>query len=373
MKFSINQSELAYALGIVSKGASARSTLPVLSGILITASGADVVLEATNLDLSIRCKVSALVEEEGSTVVPSKLILDIVKSLPDSAIHIEANDEQATILCETSSFSIRTMLAEDFPGFPEVSPETSARIPFPIFSDMAKRVSKSASKDESRAILTGVLIEAQGDLLRMVATDSYRLAFAETRLENPGGEFKAVVAGSFLANVATMGAGEQDIDFEIAENQVIIHCGDTTFVNRRIEGNFPPYMQLLPEACNTRVTFDCKELSEAVRRISLMNDKTNPVRFDVNGASQTTQLSASSQDVGAASETLASGIDGEDVVIGFNPAYVVDGLACAPSNEVVLELQSSVRPGILKNQAYYEPATIGGERFAYVIMPIRLS
>lgn len=373
MKFSINQSELAYALSIVSKGASSRSTLPILSGILVKAAGSNVVLEATNLDLSIRCSVAALVEEEGSIVVPSKLVLDVVKSLPDSAIHFSASDDQLTILCETSSFSIRTMLAEDFPSFPEVSPETSATIPFEVFSNMAKRVSKTASKDESRAILTGVLVESQDGLLRMVATDSYRLALSETRLANPGGEFKAVVAGSFLANVAGMNAGDQDIDFEVAENQIIIHCGGVTFVNRRIEGNYPPYMQLLPDECATRVSFNCKDLSEAVRRISLMNDKTNPVRFDVNSASQTTHVSASSQDVGMAAETIASGVDGDDVVIGFNPSYVIDGLSSVPASDVVLELQSSVRPGILKNQAYYEPAQVGSERFAYVIMPIRLS
>lgn len=373
MKFSINQSELASALSIVSKGASTRSTLPILSGILLRAMGSSVVLEATNLDLSIRCSVAALVEEEGASVVPSKLMLDIVKSLPDSAIHIEADEEKATILCETSSFSIRTMLADDFPGFPDVTPETSATIPFEAFSEMAKRASKAVSKDESRAILTGVLVESQAGLLRMVATDSYRLVFTETQLETPAGEFRAVVAGSFLSNVASMSAAGQDIDFEVAENQVIIRCGGVTFVNRRIEGNYPPYQQLLPDDCKTRAAFSCKELSEAVRRISLVNGKTKPVKFDVNAASQTTQVSASSQDIGTASETIASGVEGEDVAIGFNPAYVLDGLGTAPSSEVTLELMGSTRPGILKNKEYYGPAQSGVERFAYVIMPIRLS
>lgn len=373
MKLSINQSELANALSVVSKGASVRSTLPILSGILLRAYDNTLTLEATNLDLSIRCTAAALIEEEGETVVPSKLILDVVKSLPNSAVHLDSTVDQITILCETSSFSIRTLMPEDFPSFPEVSPETSISIPFSMFSDMAKRVSKVVSRDESRAILTGVLIESEGNLLRMVATDSYRLAFAETRLEEAGGDFNAVVAGSFLSNVAGMSDSGECIDFEVAENQIIIRCGTTTFVNRRIEGNFPRYSQLLPDAYNTRATFACKDLVEAVKRISLMNDKTNPVKFDLNSASQTTQVSTSSQDIGAASETIASTMEGDDVVIGFNPAYVLDGLGSIPSKEVLIELQSSVRPGILKTQAYYEPARVGEERFAYVIMPVRLS
>lgn len=373
MKFSINQTELASALNIVSKGASSRSTLPILSGILLKAYDENLTLESTNLDLSIRCTVPAFIEEEGETVVPSKLLVDIVKSLPDSAVHMDSDIEAVKLTCESSSFSIRTLLAEDFPSFPEVTPDTSITVPFKTFADMAKRVSRVVSRDESRAILTGVLIEAEGDLLRMVATDSYRLAFSETKLDQGNADFKAVVAGAFLNNVAGMATGSDDVDFGVAENQVIVRSGTTTFVNRRIEGNFPRYGQLLPDNYNTRVTFSTKALGDAVKRISLMNDKTNPVKFDLNVASQTTQVSTSSQDVGAANETLGSAIEGDDVVIGFNPNYVLDGIGSVPDSEVYMEFQSSVRPGIMKTASYYRPAETGEERFAYVIMPVRLA
>ena len=372
MKFSINQSELANALGVVSKGAATRSTLPVLSGILLKAYDETLTLEATNLDLSIRYSAAAFVEEEGESVIPSKLLLDVVKSLPNSAVHVEANDESATLLCETSSFSIRTLMAEDFPSFPEVAPEASVTIPFNMFAEMAKRVSKVVSRDESRPILTGVMIQAEGDLLRMVATDSYRLAFTETKLEGENGEFSAVVAGAFLNNVSGLGAGEEPVNFGVSENQIIVKCGSTTFVNRRIEGNFPRYNQLLPDSCVTKARFDTKALTDAVKRISLMNDKTNPVKFDLNIASQTTQISTSSQDIGAANETITTSIEGEDTVIGFNPSYVLDGLSSVFTQEITLELQSSVRPGVLKTDSYYLPAESGQERFAYVIMPVRL-
>lgn len=371
MKLSINQSELANALNVASKGASSRSTLPILSGILLKARGDSLTLEATNLDLSIRCSVAALVEEEGESVIPSKLLLDVIKSLPNSAVQIKMTDDTASILCETSSFNIRTLIAQDFPSFPEVSPDTSITVPFDLFSDMAKRVSKVVSRDESRPVLTGVLVESEGNLFRMVATDSYRLAFSETRIRDAA-DFSAVVAGSFLANVSGLSASGKDIEFGVSENQIVVKCGSTTFVNRRIEGQFPRYGQLLPDQNAIRARFRTRLLADAVKRAALMNDKTNPIKFDLNLASQTVQVSTSSQDVGEARETIGSAIEGEDVVIGFNPSYVLDGLGSVDDDEVMLELQSSVRPGILKTDAYYNSAELGKERFAYVIMPVRL-
>ena len=194
VKLSINRTELANALSIVLKGVSTRSTLPVLSGILIGATGDKIVLQATDLELSIQYSVAALVEEEGRTVVPGKLFSEIVKNLPDAAVHVEATEDQAFITCDTSSFSIRALNAEDFPGFPRVETHQRIEIPFQQFSSMVKRVSRVVSKDESRAILTGVLITLEGGVLRMVATDSYRLAITDAALPDAtADEFQAVI------------------------------------------------------------------------------------------------------------------------------------------------------------------------------------
>ena len=189
MKFSINRTELANALSIVLKGVSTRSTLPVLSGILIEAAGDKIILQATDLELSIQYSVAALVEEEGRTVVPGKLFSEIVKNLPDAAVHIEATDEQAFVTCDTSSFSIRALNAEDFPGFPRVDVHQKIEIPFHQFSTMVKRVSRVVSKDESRAILTGVLITLE--------------AGGSTYPDNPheGEEFGYVLQGSICIHL----------------------------------------------------------------------------------------------------------------------------------------------------------------------------
>ena len=365
MKFSINQMELQSALNVVSKGAATRSTLPILSGILLKAYEDSLTLEATDLDLSIRCTIPAMVEEEGETVIPSRLLSDVVKSLPDEAIHIETSDESATILCDTSSFSLKTLDAQDFPGFPEVKASSSIAIPFQTFSNMVKRVARVVSRDESRAILTGVLVEAAQGTLKMVATDSYRLAITDSDFEGAPDGFTAVIAGSFLMDLASLPSEGDHIDISLAENQIIVKYQNITFVNRKIEGNYPNYQQLLPDSYATRAQFNTKQLAEAVKRTSLLSNRTSPVKFDLNNASQTTQLSTASQDIGAATETIGSQIEGEDTQIAFNFAYVIDGLSSVETENVYLELQGSMKPGIFKSDAE--------ERFMYLIMPVRLS
>lgn len=366
MKFSINQSELQNALTVVLKGIATRSTLPILSGIYLDAHADSLTLQATDLELSIQYTVSALVEEEGKAVVPGKLFSEIVKNLPDAAVHVEAEDDSAVITCDTASFSIKTLDAEDFPGFPHVDVQQEIVIPFSQFASMVKRVARVVSKDESRAILTGVLITLEGSRLKMVATDSYRLAITEADVPEAGAEdFQAVIAGSFLQEIASMPRTDDALKLALAENQIVVTYQDTVFINRRIEGNFPNYRQLLPDSHATRVSMDVDHLVAGVKRTSLLGQSSSPVKFDINIASQTAQLSAMTQDVGSAQETLPCAGEGEDVEIAFNYAYVLDGLASVGTDKVFLEVQSSLKPGIFKADE--------GEDFLYLVMPVRIS
>ncbi|WP_302392244.1 DNA polymerase III subunit beta [Eggerthella sinensis] len=366
MKFSINQSELQNALSVVLKGIATRSTLPILSGIYLDAHDDTLTLQATDLELSIQYSVSALIEETGKAVVPGKLFSDIVKNLPDAAVHVEAEDDSAVITCDTASFSIKTLDAEDFPGFPHVDVQQEIAIPFAQFASMVKRVARTVSKDESRAILTGVLITLEDSMLKMVATDSYRLAITETQLEDSAAEeFQAVISGSFLQEIASLPRSDEDLKLALAENQIVVTYHDTVFINRRLEGNFPNYRQLLPDSYVTRVSMDVGHLIAGVKRTSLLGQTSSPVRFDINIASQTAQLSAVAQDVGSAQETLSCEGEGEDVEIAFNYAYVLDGLSSVNTDNVYLEVQSSLKPGIFKSAE--------GENFLYLVMPVRIS
>ncbi len=365
MKFSINQSELQGALGVVAKGAATRSTLPILSGILLKAYDDSLTLESTNLDLSIQCSVAALIEEEGEAVIPSKLLNEVVKSLPDAAVHFSFSEDSVDIICDTASFSLKTLPAQDFPGFPSIQKELSVNIPFVTFSHMVKRVAHVVSKDESRAILTGVLIDVSHDTLKMVATDSYRLAVTETNFEYSGEDFNAVIAGSFLMDVASLTDLDDTLEISTANNQIIIKYQNMTFVNRKIEGNYPHYNQLIPDSYEVRACYDTKQLIAAVKRTSLLSNKTSPVKFDLNKESQTTQISTASQDVGTACETIKSDMEGSDAEIAFNFSYTLDGLSSVETDQVYLEMQSSMKPGIFKSDAQ--------ERYLYLIMPVRLS
>lgn len=363
MKFSINKTELQNAISIVLKGASTRSTLPVLSGIFIDAHSEGLTLQATDLEFSIQYEVAALVEEEGKTVVPGKLFNDIVKSLADSAVRVQQKENEVHITCDTSSFSVKTMNPEDFPAFPHVEADQSIEIPFPQFSRMVHRVSRSVSRDESRAILTGILISVEDGKLRMVATDSYRLALAQADIADTT-DFEAVISGSFLQEIAALPKTEEPVKISLAENQIIVTCAQTVFVNRRIEGTYPNYKQLLPDSYTTRAEIDLAALSASVKRASLLTSTNSPLRLDFNIASQTLQIDAISVDVGSAQETIPCTIQGEDMQIAFNSTYVNDGLGSFNCEKAFFDVQTSTRPGILR--------TTEDDSFLYLIMPVKL-
>lgn len=363
MKLSINQTELSNALGIVQKGITARSTLPVLSGVFVQARGDDVTFQTTDLELSIQYTTSALVEEEGATVLPGKLVVDIVKNLPDAAVHIETDDEGAVISCESSSFSIRCLNPDDFPGFPQVAPERKISIPFDVFSTMAKKVCRVVSRDESRAILTGVLVSVEDGLLKMVATDSYRLAVTEAPVEEDTESFSAVISGSFVSDLAGLPKTGQDISLALAENQIIASYAGTVFVNRRIEGRYPNYKQLLPSSYETRCVMDRRSFAAAMKRASLLEHAGSQVRVSVNVPSQTVQLTTS-QDAGSTQEIVRAQVEGQDVEIGFNSHYVSEGLSAMESDTVSLEIQGSLKPGIMRGSE--------DESYLYLVMPVRL-
>lgn len=366
MKLSINKTELQNALSVVLKAASSRSTLPILSGVLLEARDDMLTLQTTDLELSIQYSTSALIEEEGRAVVPAKLLSDIVKNLSDAAVHISATDEEASISCDGACFNIKALNPEDFPGFPHVDVTQRIEVPFSQFSSMVRRVARVVSRDESRAILTGVLVTLENNTFKMVATDSYRLAVTETQLENSAADdFQAVIAGAFMQELAGLPKSGDPVSLALAENQIVVTYQDTVFVNRRIEGNFPNYKQLLPDSHSLRANIDVDRLVAAVKRVSLLGQTSAPVRFDINVASQTLQLSAAAQDVGSAQETIPCVCEGEDVEIALNSSYVLEGLSAVESNNVNFEVISSMRPGTFTAE--------GAENYLYLVMPVRIS
>ena len=365
MKISIARSELLDALSVVSKGMSARSTLPILSGILMTAEEGEIKLQSTDLEVSIRHRSPALIEQDGQIVIPGKLFTDIVRSLPEAAVTIETEGETAHIRCQQSSFTVKTLKPADFPKFPEVQVEKSISLPSETLVSMVRQVSRAVSRDETRAILTGILLIIEGPSIKMVATDSYRLAVREVILEKPAGEdVEVVVPGKALEEVTRLGAGSETVVLGISENQIVFEFGSTVFVTRRIEGTFPNYKQLIPKESETHAIVSGEELSAAVKRVSLMALHNTPLKISVNVEDQTLSLSATTQDIGDASEDLMVKAEGKDVEIAFNHAFLMDGLNSSGTDSVRLEVQSALKPGLLKS--------VENEGFLYLLMPVRL-
>jgi DNA polymerase III subunit beta len=364
MKLSVARSELLDALSVVGKGMSARSTLPILSGILISATGGEIQLQATDLEVSVRRSCPALVEREGSVVVPGRLLTEIVRNLPEAAVTLETDGDTAHVHCQHSSFTVRTLNANDFPKFPEVVVDKTITLPANVMSAAVRRVSKSVSRDETRATLTGILVVVEGVSLRMVSTDSYRLAMSEVLLEESAAEgVEVVVPGKALDEVTRLASGSDPVTIGLSDNQILFEFGQTTFVTRRIEGNFPNYKQIIPKDSATYVEISGDELAAAVKRVSLMALHNSPIKIAVNVADQTLSLSAATQDVGDASEDLMVKTEGSDVGIAFNHSFLMDGLSSAGSELIRLEIKDAEKPGLIKS--------VGEEGFLYVLMPVR--
>lgn len=364
MKFSIARGELLDALSAASRALSSRSTLPILSGVLIEASGDHIVVQATDLEISVKHSVSAGIESEGSAVLPGKLTADIVRSLTEAAVVIEVEKDKAQITSESSSFSVKTLSPEDFPKFPEVEPDRKAILQREAFTSLVTHVSKAVSRDETRPILTGALMALDGPVFRMVATDSYRLAVKEIVLEKPPAEeIEVVVPGRALDEVGRL-AADESIEVGVSENQVVFSFGKTVFVTRRIEGAFPNWRQLIPKEEGTVLTVNLEEISQAAKRVSLLAQHNTPVRMAASSANQTVTLSATTQDIGEASDDLMAEVSGDDVEIAFNHGFLADGLAVAKGEKVTFDISSPLKPGVMKAPE--------DEGFLYLLMPVRL-
>src|SRR4051795_743754 len=370
MKLSVSRDAFLARLGVAARGVSTRSSIQTLSGVRIgEVEGGGVELQATDMEIGIRVKVDAEVEGGASPVVlPGRLLLDVVRSLPndDLALEYRSQTQDVEIVSGTAKFHLRTLPTEDFPKLPETGDAPSVSVPAQAFIDTVNRVGRAASRDEARPHLTGVLVSASGNELRMVATDSYRLAVKETKLDSAlAGELEVNVPVRALQELTRIASadGAETIEIAALENQVIFKAGDVVLSSRLIEGRFPNYKQLLPETYEHELRLSRAELLDVVKRISLMAQKNAPLRmkFEDGGL----EVSAETPDIGEARESLPAPFKGETLEIGFNPEFLQDGLDSAESDELIFKLISPHRPGLIQS------GDDGG--FIYLVMPVRLN
>jgi DNA polymerase-3 subunit beta len=369
MKFSISRDRFLAQLGIAVRGVSTRSAIQTLAGVLIRAESGSVELQATDMELGIRVKVDAAPDKDGAVVLPGRLLLDVVRSLPADDLSLEhrTSEQDVEVVSGPSKFHLRTLPLDDFPKLPEAGGASTMHVPASAFVETIARVARSASRDETRPHLTGVLVSASEKELRMVATDSYRLSVKETTLDKPvDGSLEANVPARTLQELSRVASAGDSDEIEIAalENQVIFNLGDVVISSRLVEGRFPNYRQLLPESYEHELNVNGPELLEVVRRISLLAQKNAPLRLGFTDGA--VEVSAQTPDVGEASESMPVPFKGEPLEIGFNPEFLRDGLESAESDELVFKLISPLRPGLIESGG-----ASGG--FIYLVMPIRLN
>jgi DNA polymerase III subunit beta len=368
MKISLSSAELLTQLQTATRVASTRSAVQALSGVMISAQEGACELLATDMEVGLRMPLSAEVTRPGSAVLPARLLLDVARSLSAERLTMElrAAEQDVELICGATTFHLRTLRAEDFPTLPGPSPDSRVELPVPAFMETISRVARSASRDETRPVLTGILISAAGQELRMVATDSYRLSVKETALQSPlQGTLEANVPARALQELARIDqqTGAETVAVSVGQNQAIFELGDVVLSSRLIDGQFPNYRQLLPDTVEHELRLASVELTDVVRRISLLAQKNAPLRLSFSEG--TLSVSAQTPDVGEASEAIPVPYHGELFEIGFNPEFLRDGLESIDTDELVLKLISPLRPGLIES-----PDT--GD-FVYLIMPIRLN
>lgn len=364
LKAVCSRDELTRALGIVSRGVSTRTSVQILAGILLEAEDGKLQLAATDMELSLRTSLDAKVESGGSVVVPGRLLLELARLLPEAEVTLEHKLEEAVVevRCGSAIYRLHTYNAEDFPRLPETEGIELHEVERETLLETVARVSRSASRDESRPVLTGVLVRFEPGKLVMAATDSYRLSVKETALDAAGLELEAIVPARALTELARIAAEAEKLSLGVHENQVVFGTGDAWLTTRRIDGQFPNYKQLVPEAFEYEVSLGREELLDVVRRVSVMAQRNSPLRLRF--ADGELAISAQTQDVGEARESLPAAFSGEPLEIGFNAEFLRDGVESIAGDQVRLKLISPLRPAVLEGES---------DEFLYLIMPIRLA
>ena len=391
LKFRCDRNSFLSAVSNANRATSKHSSLmAALTGVYLKLDGDTLVLTGSDLDLTITVTTNVAGLEPGSVVIPAKLLLDVVRVLPVGSLNLEATENEARISAGSTEFSIRVLSVEDWPVLPTVENDLSSTdiqkldnisndndvsvdlaaytvtAEGGVFREALNQVVRSASTDETRLVLTGVLMAAEEDGLRLVSTDSYRLSLRDlpgSRLL--GQQQQVLVPGRALSELQRIIGDSDQITLRLSDKRAEFEVGQMQLTTRLIEGDFPKYQGLIPSSDThlNVLTVQRDRLLEAVRRVRLLAQDSTPVRLVMTH--NCLELQATTQDVGSANETMEAQYTGEDLTIAFNPAYLVDGLEVVSTEEVTLRLMDALKPALL--------CPVGDDSFQYLLMPVRVS
>src|SRR5580658_2218123 len=370
MEFTVKKFDLLEELDLTQGVVERKTTIPILSNLLVEAKGSSIVITATDLELSIRTSCEVKVKKEGVATIPAKKLLDLVRLLPDGEIRFKLLDNHwVQITCDRKTYKLVGMSKDNFPALPNF-PHALVKIPAKLLADVISKTTFAISLEESRYTLNGALLVLKPNSVTMVATDGHRLAMVETdhKFEGFSAETRVLVPKKAMTEIQRLAAQSGDdsaIDFAQDESHLFFQFGGRLLTSRKLTGQFPNYEAVLPREANKTVVLERAELQDALRRVSQLADqRSHAVKFML--AKEGLEISASSPEYGEARETIEKEFKGDPIAIGFNAQYLLDFLGAAADGPISFELKDDQSAGQLR------PTGDESSRYRYVVMPMRI-
>ncbi len=365
MKFKSERDILVEALGAASRVVATR-LIGASSGVLLSLAGNQLIVTGTDLDITVRTNVDVIGIEDGSCVVPARLIVDAVRSLEAGAVTVSGGEETVEVSLGRAKFSLRTFAVMDYPKLPPITGALTSIASQDLIQGL-NQVVRAAANDDARPLLTGVLLTTDSDSLRLIATDSYRLAVRDVPgVQGLGANHDLLVPARALQELqraAASQAPEGLIGVTLSDAEISFVVGTTSISSRLIDGNYPSVLQLIPASYPNQLRIAKDTLLTSLKRAKLLaKDSTSSVRLTMKD--RAVEIRTQSHDAGGVEDNVDADYSGEEITIAFNPSFLIDGIEAVPGDEVMLEMSDSVRPAMVHG--------VEDTRFRYLLMPVRV-
>ena len=370
MKFQTTRDGILNKILFVSRAMSPKISNFILSGIMLEVEDNTLNIFGTDLETSIKSSVQIKTESPGRVVVPFRILINVLKSFPESRVDLELEEStnELIVTCLNANFRLNTFSLEEYPQFPSIKKINSFKIDLANIKNLISKVQKACSTDESRIILTGILIDLDKDIIRLAATDSYRLAVASNTISYSGNPIKVVVPSRVLDTIAKSDTPEGEIEVNVEENQISFTVGDknnlkTMVVSRLLSGKFPDYEKLIPESFNQNIIINKEVMLDVIKRISSISQDNIPVKLEIEKGKITVSMSI--REVGSSSEGFDVSYGEESMQLAFNPDFLIDGLSIIDEEKILFSIVEPLKPVMIKPEK--------NESLLYLLMPIRIS
>jgi DNA polymerase-3 subunit beta len=370
MKIQTTRDSLLNKILFVSKAISPKVSNFILSGIMLETNETELNIYGTDLETNIKSSIKVKVEKSGRVVVPSRILVNVLRSFPESKIDLELLNDTNELLvrCQKANFRLNTFSLEEFPQFPAINKKNSLKLKIEDIRYLVSKVQKACSTDESRIILTGVHINLSKDLIKLAATDSYRLSVSQNNITYKGEPTTVVVPSRVLDTVSKSEVTKGEIEINIEDNQISFKTSgenglDTTIISRLLSGKFPDYEKLIPQSFNHNIVIEREKMLDVIKRISSISQDNIPVRIDIEKGRVTVSMNI--REIGSSSEDFEVGYGEEKIQIAFNPEFLIDGLNTIEGDKIILSIVEPLKPIMIKSEKK--------DDVIYILMPIRIS